>query len=79
MFVLSQLGSEIDKNKFKMIFFMENNSLRKSDINKFDHIDPFGFSRNTLHNYSTKIPVHFFLTAFTRRAMFGIRKYLRTI
>lgn len=51
MFVLSQLGSEIDKNKFKMIFFMENNSLRKSDINNFDHIDPFGFSRNTLHNY----------------------------
>lgn len=39
MFVLSQLGSEIDKNKFKMIFFMENNSLRKSDINKFDHIE----------------------------------------
>lgn len=64
MFVLSQLGSEIDKNKSEMIFFMENNSLRKSDINKFDHIDPFGFSRNTLHNYSTKIPVDFFLTAF---------------
>lgn len=60
MFVLSQLGSEIDKNKFKMIFFMENNSLRKSDINKFDHIDPFGFSQNTLDNYSAKIPVDFF-------------------
>lgn len=60
MFFLSQLGSEIDKNKFKMIFFMENNSLRKSNINKFDHIDPFGFSWNTMHNYSTKIPVDFF-------------------
>lgn len=59
-FISITVGSEIDKNKFKMIFFMENNSLRKSDINKFDHIDPFGFSRNTLDNYSAKIPVDFF-------------------
>lgn len=30
---------------------MENNLLRKFDINKFDYIDFFGFFRNILYNY----------------------------
>lgn len=43
-----------------MIFFMENNLLRKFDINKFDYIDFFGFFRNILDNYLVKIFVDFF-------------------